>query len=273
MPSSNRPNMTEAEILFNETFVRWLRAGAIVTNFRKTFTAVASDASEHLEGLATELVRSLHEDPQWRGILKDIKTGEPAGPGLPSDYQKLGKIGAKDIFDTSYASLDAATLVFYHSLLDGVAFDYCRVTALHAPQDWEQELKASQIPLLQAKTESYDALLRVKIDERLNNLERESVLTKINRLFARCTPPAGWSPMDGYSFDQKQIELFDEQRHEIIHGKALGKPLSLFRISDENLFYIQQTGMFLMGLVNRKYSLKISPSYWQSQLLRPTTPL
>src|SRR6516162_2001355 len=107
MPSSNRPNMTEAEILFNETFVRWLRAGAIVTNFRKTFTAVASDASEHLEGLATELVRSLHEDPQWRGILKDIKTGEPAGPGLPSDYQKLGKIGAKDIFDTSYASLDA----------------------------------------------------------------------------------------------------------------------------------------------------------------------
>jgi len=79
--------------------------------------------------------------------------------------------------------------------------------------------------------------------------------------------------MAGYSFDQKQIELFDEQRHEIIHGKALGKPLSLFRISDENLFYIQQTGMFLMGLVNRKYGLKISPSYWQSQLLKPTTPL
>jgi hypothetical protein len=258
--------MTEAEILFNETFVRWLQAGAIVTNFRETFTALATSTTEYLERKSTELFRSVHKDPQWRGVLVDIKTGEPADPGLPSDYQKLGKVAAKSIFDTSYASLDAAGLVFYHSLMDGVAFDYCRVTALHAP-------KATQIPLLQAKTESYDILLRTKIDERLRSLERESLMTKINRLFARCDPPAGWSPMKGYSFDRKQIELFDEQRHEIIHGKALGKPLSLFRISDENLFYIQQTGMFLMGLVNRKYGLKISPSYWQSQLLKPTTPL
>jgi hypothetical protein len=55
--------MTEAEKLFNETFGRWFYAQSVVSNFRSTFTAVASSASEHLEARTTELFRSLFEDP------------------------------------------------------------------------------------------------------------------------------------------------------------------------------------------------------------------
>ncbi len=254
--------MIEAENLFNETFARWLQAAAIVSNFRSTFTAVASSANEHLEVRAAELFRSLHEDPQWAGILVDIKTGEPASARSVSDYQKLGRIAAQAISDSSYASLDAAALVFYHSLLDASAFDYCRVTALHAPRDWEQDLKNTQVQLLETQSKSYDQLLQAKLDERLEKLERESLLTKVDRLFARCNPPSAWSPMVGYVFDRERIKRFDDQRHEIVHGKALGKPLTLFQVSDENLFYVQQTGMYFMGLVNFKYHLRIDPKYW-----------
>jgi hypothetical protein len=260
MADSPAPKMSEADLLFNETFLRWLRASSIVTNFRNTFAAVASSANEHLTRQAIELFRSLHEDPQFRGILKDIKTGEPASPAPFSVYQKFGEVIAKAIFDSSYASLDAAVLVFYHSLLDGVAFDYCRVTALHAPQDWEQDLKGSQVPLPDAKIKSYDEILKAKIGERLGKLERESLLAKADRLFARCNPPAGWSPMTGYKYDREQIELFDEQRHQVIHGKALGNPLSVFQITDESLFYVLQTGMYFMGLVNLKYGLQLTPN-------------
>jgi hypothetical protein len=35
--------MTEAEKLFNETLARWLKASAIVSNFRNTFTARGKD--------------------------------------------------------------------------------------------------------------------------------------------------------------------------------------------------------------------------------------
>lgn len=255
--------MTEAETLFNQTFARWLQVGAMVTNFRKTFTSVAGSTSEHLERQATELFRSLHEDPQWKGLLTDIKTGEPATARPSSEYQALGKTAAKVIFESSYASLDAAVLVFYHSLLEGVVLDCCRVTALHAPQDWEEDLRNSQVPLLESKSKSYDELLKAKVEERLERLERDSLLVKVDRLCARCNPAAGWSPMTGYEFDRKKIELFDKQRHEIIHGRALGTPLTLFQISDENLFYAQQTGMYFMGLVSHKYGLKIDPTYLQ----------
>jgi hypothetical protein len=261
--------MTEAETLLNETFARWHRASATVSNFRNAFTAVAATTSQHLEQEATELMRSLHEDPQWQGILVGIQTGAPATAASPSVYEKLGKIAGKGIFESSYASLDAAVVVFYHSLLDATVFDYCRVTAIHAPNDWEQDLKSAQVPLVDTREQSYDQLLKAKLDERLERLERESLLTKMDRLFARCSPPTGWSPMTGYQFDRSTIQNFDNQRHEIVHGKQLGQPLTLFPISDENLFYVQRTGMYFMGLVNLKYGLKIITEYWQ-QLISKT---
>jgi hypothetical protein len=253
--------MGEAEKLFNEAFARWLQASATVSNFRETFTAVASSATEHLELSATELFRKMHEDPQYRGILVD-KTGEPASARPVSDYQKLGKTAAQVLFDTSYASLDAAAVVFYHSLLDALAFDCCRVTAIHAPRDWEQDLRNTQVQLLETQSKSYDQLLLGKLDERLDKLERESLLTKVDRLFARCNPPAGWSPMVGYAFDRDRIKRFDDQRHEIIHGTALGKPLTLFQISEDNLFYVTRTGMYLIGLINFKYGLQVDANSW-----------
>src|SRR5437899_455658 len=93
--------VTDAEKLFNEIFARWLQIGAIVSNFRTTFTAVTASANEQLEVKTAELFRSLHEDPEWAGLLVDIKTGEPVSAAPVSVYQKLGKIAAQAIFDSS----------------------------------------------------------------------------------------------------------------------------------------------------------------------------
>lgn len=247
--------MTEAEKLLNETFARWLYTQSVVSNFRSTLKEVASSASEHLHARMTDLSRSLFEDPMWKGLLVDIETGEPARPKPAVDYAELGKIAARGIFETTYASLDAAVLVFYHSLLDGLVYDCCRVTALHAPEDWEQDLKSKQVQLLDAKSKSYNQLFQVKLDEHLKKLERDPLLTKSDRLHARCNPPSGWSPMVGYAYDEERVRCFDHQRIEIIHGKALGKPLTLFQLSDDNVDYVLRTGFYFLLLINLKYGL------------------
>lgn len=163
---------------------------------------------------------------------------------------------------TTYASLDAAVLVFYHSILDGVAFDCLRVTALHSPSDWEEDLEKVQIGLLEARDQAYDHLLRAKVGTRFASLERESLLIKVDRLLARCKPKTNWSPMHGYAYDRQRIKQFDDQRHEIIHGAAIGKPLALFPVTDENLWYLSRTGMFFVALVNMRYGLQIDPNLW-----------
>lgn len=177
------------------------------------------------------------------------------------DSKLLARTSAAALMTAHYGSLDAATLVFLHSVLDAVAFNCCQVTAFHAPQDWEQDLKNTQVPLLDAKSNPYEQLLKLKLDERFEKFERDGLLANMDRLFARCQPPAGWSPMHGYVFERERIKSFDSQRHEIIHGNAFGKPLALFGVSDESLHYVSQTALYLMGLVNLKYGLKIYSKY------------
>ena len=43
--------------------------------------------------------------------------------------------------------VDAASIVFAHSVLDAAALDYCRVTALVAPGDWESVIDQRQVKL------------------------------------------------------------------------------------------------------------------------------
>jgi hypothetical protein len=121
-----------------------------------------------------------------------------------------------------------------------------------------------QVGLLEARDEPYERLLRAKVNKRLDDLERESLLTKVHKLFARCKPEPNWSPMHGYSYDHARIEQFDDQRHEIVHGAAVGKPLTLFPVTDESLFYLSRTGMFFVALINTRYGLQIDPQVWST---------
>jgi len=71
--------------------------------------------------------------------------------------------------------VDAASIVLAHSFLDGAAFDYCRVTTLVAPRDWESVLEQRQIKLSEARELGYEQVLKKKLDEFLEQLERESL--------------------------------------------------------------------------------------------------
>jgi hypothetical protein len=257
------PPVAEAFQLLNETFARLMHATSVVSNFRTTLLAVSSDADKHLNSRLTDLIQDLFEAREWEGVLVPIDPTAPC-PTKKPDYAALAKTGAKAMLGTTYAQVDAATLIFYHSILDGVAFDCLRVTALQAPNDWEEDLANAQVGLLEARDQAYDKLLRAKIDKRLETLERESLLAKVGRLFARCQPGPSWSPMHGYAFDHTRIKQFDDQRHEIVHGAAVGKPLALFPVTDESLFYLSRTGMFFIGLLNMRYGLKIDPKVWSA---------
>ena len=124
------------------------------------------------------------------------------------------------------ASIDAASIVFTHSVVDATALDYCRVTALVAPRDWESSVDQRQVKLTDFRGKDYDQVLRQKLDEFFEQLERESLLKKTDLLFAKCQPPKDWAPIGHYQFDRERLQKLDEVRHEIVHGSALGKEIT-----------------------------------------------
>ncbi len=253
--------MTDAEKVLNEAQARWMRASSVVQNFRSIFKSVSAHVGAETDARISELWTSLVSDPAYKGIL--VSTG---GEEKPIDPEIL-KTSSKTLFAGSYHSLDAACLVFFHSALDAAAFDFCRVSALQAPSDWENDVKDSKISLSDVKTKSFDQMLAEKLAQQLDKFEREGLMIKVDKLFAKCKPPSDWSPMTGYKFDRDRLEDFDKQRHEIVHGFALGKPLQRFPLSDENEHYVQQTAMYLFGLIHRRYGLQLDAEYigkyWQ----------
>ena len=79
--------------------------------------------------------------------------------------------------------------------------------------------------------------------------------------------------MEGYAYDRERSKAFDDQRREIVHGKALGKPLTLFQLSDDNVEYLLRTGFYFLLLINFKYGLwfdirQLSGSPRESQIWR-----
>lgn len=248
--------MTKAEELFNQAYVRNMKLWSSITTFRDSLLGVSDAVLKRQQEQVVKMYDSLAYDPAYRKLLVN-----PKGFADKVDKVKFVATTADAFLKGTIDSLDAATVVFVHSVVDAAAFDYCRVTAVAAPADWEQDLKSTQIPLSDIANSSYEELLRRKLDDHLQKLERESLRTKIDRLSARCQPPPKWSPMNNYEFDSEIVKRLDDQRIEIVHGAALGRPLKVYPVSHDALWYLQRTTMYFAGLVNLKYGLQIDTAY------------
>ena len=141
-------------------------------------------------------------------------------------------------------------------MVDGAAFDFCRVTALHAPQDWESDLLSKTVALSLVRQRPFEEIRAMKLEDLLADLEMKSLKDKIDRLHARCRPEKGWSPMRGYAFDPTRIERLDVLRQNIVHGNALGQPIE---DATGEFDYLNRTCCYFMGLVNMRYGLTLDP--------------
>ena len=75
------------------------------------------------------------------------------------------------------------------------------------------------------------------------------------------------SPIPGYSFNRKQLADLDKIRHNIVHGRRLGRKAPS---GVKKVLYLMKTYVFLMLLVKDRFSLKVYPQYlqWSHELLR-----
>jgi hypothetical protein len=253
--------MTEAEKLFNQVFKRWADRQSFILSFRITSDQGIEAAKENVRAEKVKFVDGLVRGGEFDKLFLD-----KAGFFKAMPPEKLIEEMTEATVRQGQVGVDAASIVFAHSFLDGAAFDYCRVIALLAPRDWESTLDQRQVKLSEARELGYDVALRKKLDEYLEELERESLLKKADLLFARCKPPEKWSPMHDYTYDRDRLKILDTYRHEIIHGDSLGKGI---KNASEEVDYLLRTVLFFMGLVNLHYNLRLDPYYSMTGKERP----
>ena len=200
-----------------------------------------------------DLAYKLAFDPSYAKYLKDQKAFLESGLA-----DSLPETMTRNAVGTFEVALDAASLVFIHSALDSTAHDYCRLCAMLAPRDFLPFVGAKKLALEEIEGQSFEALLTNLITVYLTNLEKESLLKKVDFLFQLCRPPSGYAPMEGYSYSRARLESLDDLRHKVVHSAG---QLERLPNGDQDIEFLFKTNYFLFGLVNERHGVKVDPSY------------
>jgi hypothetical protein len=171
-------------------------------------------------------------------------------------FTGVAKTLTEQSVDTFEASLDAAALIFTHSVLDGAVLDWCRVCSMAEPTDFLPMLADRRIALKDVQRSTFPVLLNTEIRRFLDNLERDPLSKKMDLLFKLCQPPAGFEAVVGYRYDRDRLGQLDQLRHDYDNGRAR---LSRLPNGDDDLLFLQHTGSFMVPLVNQRYGVKLDP--------------
>jgi hypothetical protein len=245
--------MSEGEKLFNDVIARCFDRWRFILSFRITSKVGMEAAIKDIAAQKVTFVTDILQGSEYDNILLDKEAFFKANPP-----EKIIQNMTEQTIRESDLAMNAASIVFVHSVLDAAVFDYCRVTALIAPPDWESVVERRSVSLGEVRAANYGSLLQQKLKEYFTQLERESLLTKADQLFARCKPPEKWSPMNHYEYDRDRLERLDRYRHDVIHGDNLIREL---KNPDDEVDYLMRTALFYMGMVNLHYGLKLNPLY------------
>jgi hypothetical protein len=239
----------EAEQIFDRGFMSLMTNFTSIRSFRKVIKrgipAVEPELRREDLTFLTGLLRSAvgnryFADPQK--ILRDHR------------HVELAKLTTDTILQTTSNATDAASIIFGHAILDAALFDFCTACAILAPFDWLRFIGSRKITLDELHKHPELDLLGDILVAALEELERESLLKKADRLYALCQPPAGHQGVIDYTYDRERLEEIDRLRHDIVHRIKIKDPIPK---CDELLLYLDQTGFHLMSLPNHKYDLRL----------------
>jgi hypothetical protein len=111
-----------------------------------------------------------------------------------------------------------------NQMLDDCAFSFCRVCAIVNIEDWEEGIDGKKVSFQEIRDKGHEAIRGELVGEKLRQLERESLLKKVDLLFTLCPPPEGYAPIGSYTFDRARLLKIDNIRHRIIHETRFGSP-------------------------------------------------
>lgn len=256
--------MADPEAVFSETFGRFMSNWSYIMSLRQVADVALPIAQSALSPIHAQAVEAIAADPQYSKLFTKLDgTPSPMDDGL-KEFLRAGMTNTA--VANSRAAIDAASLVFAQSMLDDSAWSYCRVCALVAPKDWEPLLEPKKIDYASVRDRSAEAIRDELLAATLSQLERESLLRKVDMLFRLCNPPADFTPIGNYTFDRSRLEAIDNRRHRIIHGEGIKDAMNDL---DADLEFVQKTSHFLMGLVNQRYGLRLHPYEVFPQVQRP----
>jgi hypothetical protein len=158
---------------------------------------------------------------------------------------------------TSRASVDAASLVFAHSILDDLATECCRVSAAADPEDWRTAIRERRVRIGDLGERTVEQLIDCIMAEFLDQFGKEALLKRLDVLNMKCQPAPRWSfAGQEYRFDRDRLERLDQERQSVIHRVQIEQ----VRVGiEDDLGFLMATCFYLIFMVANRYALDVDP--------------
>jgi len=242
-----------ASILYTRVFTVLLTRWQMMSTFLRVAELGATSAEQQLGFENLLFAKRLVDGPDFDRFFKD-KTGFLAFFGGEAGLAQ--KLTAEQVSSARSASA-AAALVFAHSALDLCVSDLCRVAALCRPTDWDDWIGSRKVAFAEARASPLGDIRQSLVEKALDEIVRQSLLTRTDRMFALCKPAIGTTILRDFSFDRNRLERLDTLRHEVVHG--IGNESRVTDIDGE-IEFLHKTGLFLASMVHLSYGVQVDPA-------------
>lgn len=246
--------MSAADDVLSRMYARFIRNWAFIISLRQVADVALPMSEKALAAIHLEFVEQMSVDPEYKKIIVKLDGRETT---WDEKLKRLIQSGmTQGALANARAAIDAASLIFSHSVLDDCAWSYLRVCSLANPADWDSIIGEKKVSFADLVGQSPEGVREILIKGKLEQLERDPLLKKIDLLFGLCSPPKGFTPIGNYSYDPERLQRIDDARHGIVHRDGMGKPIGNV---DDDLDFLSKTVNYLLALVNQKYGAQLDP--------------
>jgi len=170
-----------------------------------------------------------------------------------STTERLADRAAGATIESARSAIDAASLVFMHSIIDSGASRLLQLTSLAGPEDWYQFMDEKKLPFSKVRQDRHETLYIGLLLQEMARIERNTSLPwKGARLRQLCKPEDGWTQM---RYDETGLQRVDKLRHDIVHGEMLGNPIP---DAHNDIRFLENTGWYFWLIVGKRYGLELS---------------
>lgn len=243
---------------FTIAFRRMNNGWAIIHSLRMVSTAGMPYAAKIVEGEQTSLVSDLTVS----GQLKEFTIGIVDDDDLKKTTDFLSQKLTEQTLKNASSSVDAASLLFAHSVLEEGLNSFLGITSDVAPEFWKDRVKKKPFDLEAVMKRGLDDVVASFVREKIWSIRRsESLINKTDLLLEICKP-SGPPSNPNYKFDATKLKAIDKLRQDIVHGDLLGTAIADI---DEKLEYLRNTWMYFFMLMHERFGLRLDMTVLTSQ--------
>ena len=222
--------------------------------FATIYNRVANLISINAGVLAIAQWAQAATEPHFRAWLGKTAQALPERfPGFPEENLASGAILdqiASEYHKNAVSAVNAAVLVFGHTVTDSVIDELLEISARGVPERWRTDQEEFRVTLEELRQTSLEDYMRKALSRLVQRQKAKSLPVKMQYLFtiSRCGPESF-----GIELDAELLGAADLARHAIVHGVKFTEPIErLHGMLDANLF-AAQAAVFAVAQIGRAH--------------------